>query len=377
MKKITVLLLFVSFIVSCSKEKLNPAKNPNVTFGYEYLKNHMSASDFEKYDWSKIIFSRLRNEDYLLRVKDKNNYSNVIYFAVANNQIYLSFVEYKIINKLNNSGKLIIKTLEGNIKNEISFLKGRAIFNKSSEEVQNLSTGLNSVSTEDPYVNLPEITITSYLYTDEATNWWSLYWLFNLDNYWYDMYTIDANLINQNYGGSTVSNIDDLYPESSEILNFEQTYKDNMSPEEIQIFNNMPRFDQLMYLWNAFTALKLSEALYPLSLHNGKGDAFRHAFFSALNSKSLGVIKARELGNAHETISKEILETKMDLRNNDIGRSLFLSLSNFTLYSGQFEETVKISLIKMINAGQLWHLTPLDANSQIIPNLTILAPTNQ
>jgi hypothetical protein len=319
----------------------------------------------------------LQDDGYLLSIKDKTNSSNVLYFAAANNQIYQSLVEYKIIDRLSNSGKLIIKTLDGNIKNEILLLNGRVTKNKNSNNVKMLSSVVNSVSTEDPYIDLPEITITSYLYTDQATNWWSLYWLFNLDNYWYDMYTIDANLVNQTYGGPTVSNIDDLYPESTMILNFEQTYKDEMSPEEIQIFNNMSRLDQLMYLWNAFTAINLSKEIYPLSQHNGKGDAFRHAYFSALNAKSLGVTKAQELGNAHETISNKMMETIMDLRNNAIGRSLFLSFSNNTFNSGQFEQALKLSLIKMINSGQLWHLTPLDAFSQIIPNVTEIVPTNK
>jgi len=341
MKKITVLLFIVSFIISCSKEKLNPTNNPTISFGFEYLKKNMNATDFEKYDWSTVVISRLRTEDYFFTIKAKNNSSNVLSFAVVNNHIYQSLVEYKIMDRLNNSGKLIIKTVVGKIKNEISFLKGKAMLNKSLKNVQSLSTILNSVSTEDPYVNLPEITITSYIYADQATNWWSLFWLFNLDNYWYDVYTIDANLLNQTYGGPTVSNIDDLYPESSVILNFEQTYKDEMSPEEIQIFNNMSRLDQLMYLWNAFTAINLSKEIYPLSQHNGKGDAFRHAYFSALNAKSLGVTKAQELGNAHETISNKMMETIMDLRNNAIGRSLFLSFSNNTFNSGQFEQALR------------------------------------
>jgi hypothetical protein len=71
------------------------------------------------------------------------------------------------------------------------------------------------------------------------------------------------------------------------------------------------------------------------------------------------------------------METIMDLKNNAIGRSLFLSFSNNTFYSGKFEQLLKLSLIKIINSVQLWHLTPLDAISQIIPNVTELVPTNK
>jgi hypothetical protein len=68
-----------------------------------------------------------------------------------------------------------------------------------------------------------------------------------------------------------------------------------MSPEEIHIFNNMSRLDQLMCFWNVLTAINLSKEIYPLSQHNGKGDAFRHAYFSALNAKGLELLKHKNL----------------------------------------------------------------------------------
>jgi hypothetical protein len=73
MKNYTVLLLFVSFFISCSKEKLKTTKYLNISFGYEYLKSNMTALDFEKYDWSKVIFSRLQVDGYILSIKDKFN----------------------------------------------------------------------------------------------------------------------------------------------------------------------------------------------------------------------------------------------------------------------------------------------------------------
>jgi hypothetical protein len=68
-----------------------------------------------------------------------------------------------------------------------------------------------------------------------------------------------------------------------------------MSPEEIHIFNNMSRLDQLMYFWNVLTAINLSKEIYPLFQHNGKGNAFRHTYFSALNSKVLELLKNKNL----------------------------------------------------------------------------------
>lgn len=56
MKIYTVLLLFVSFFISCSKEKLKTTKYLNISVGYEYLKSNMTASDFENMIGVKLYF---------------------------------------------------------------------------------------------------------------------------------------------------------------------------------------------------------------------------------------------------------------------------------------------------------------------------------
>ena len=68
-----------------------------------------------------------------------------------------------------------------------------------------------------------------------------------------------------------------------------------------------------------FGDCKVPENTHPL--RNTIGDAYRHAYFSALNTQSMGYIDAKALGDAHEcgTPLNEIDEKEMDLNNNDWG----------------------------------------------------------
>ena len=58
-------------------------------------------------------------------------------------------------------------------------------------------------------------------------------------------------------------------------------------------------------------------------LHNGKGDAFRHAYWNALMVKADGEVLAKEFADAHEKNPNQPAKEKaMDLHNNSVGRSI-------------------------------------------------------
>ncbi len=179
-------------------------------------------------------------------------------------------------------------------------------------------------------------------------------------------------------GGGYDPDFDPLnYPETSEIIQFENDYRNQMSTQELQIFDNMSRTNQLQYLYNAKYALDKAQQLYPNSVHNGNGDAFRHALFSALNAKVLGVSLAKQLGDAHELIpNNPILENQMDLFNNQAGRDQFVYLQSQGQAGHFFKEGLVISLMQKVQNGELRRLDPLDINDQIIPGVTQLVPTN-
>jgi hypothetical protein len=59
------------------------------------------------------------------------------------------------------------------------------------------------------------------------------------------------------------------------------------------------------------------------SLHNGKGDAYRHCYWNARMTIDFGADKAKTIATAHEEGSDgPAAEKKMDLANNATGRSI-------------------------------------------------------
>jgi len=62
------------------------------------------------------------------------------------------------------------------------------------------------------------------------------------------------------------------------------------------------------------------------TLHNGQGDAFRHCFWNALMTKSIGVNGAMKIASNHENVRNgPANEKSMDLANNLTGRNVGLS----------------------------------------------------
>jgi hypothetical protein len=71
---------------------------------------------------------------------------------------------------------------------------------------------------------------------------------------------------------------------------------------------------------NAGKALAEAQRLFPATLHNGDGDAFRHCFWSALLGRDIGQNNAIRFTTAHEGYSGNPPgERAMDLHNNAVG----------------------------------------------------------
>lgn len=76
------------------------------------------------------------------------------------------------------------------------------------------------------------------------------------------------------------------------------------------------------------------------TLHNGIGDAFRHAFFSTMNAKRMGYANAKKLGDAHEcnVPNSEYDQKEMDLNNNQWGFDFYMrtGTTNATIFFNEF-----------------------------------------
>jgi hypothetical protein len=76
---------------------------------------------------------------------------------------------------------------------------------------------------------------------------------------------------------------------------------------------------------NADKALATARRLFPgAGQHNGHGDAFRHAYWSALLARDIGPANALRFTTAHEDYSANPpSERAMDVHNNKVGISIF------------------------------------------------------
>ncbi|OKL50983.1 hypothetical protein BSZ39_12885 [Bowdeniella nasicola] len=68
------------------------------------------------------------------------------------------------------------------------------------------------------------------------------------------------------------------------------------------------------------------------SLYQGKGDAYRHCYWSARMTIDMGSATAKGFGDRHEAESSGA-DKKMDLRNNEIGRSVGRSYTRYATAS--------------------------------------------
>ena len=88
---------------------------------------------------------------------------------------------------------------------------------------------------------------------------------------------------------------------------------------------------------------------YPIwSLEDGPGDAFRHAYWSALMARELGSSLAKYVGDQHENLQggNDPKKQAMDLHNNDLGRRIASEHKNAS------DEVVANACAEAIRAGR-------------------------
>ncbi|KAF1811945.1 hypothetical protein P152DRAFT_417793 [Eremomyces bilateralis CBS 781.70] len=101
----------------------------------------------------------------------------------------------------------------------------------------------------------------------------------------------------------------------------------------------------------AETAATEAGRLYPANtLHNGKGDAFRHCYWNALMVIEIGEGKAKSIANNHEKGGKG-REKEMDLKNNARGRTIGKNASGKN--KGQKRNDAKNDCKAAADSGQL------------------------
>lgn len=168
--------------------------------------------------------------------------------------------------------------------------------------------------------------------------------------------------------GIPPTNYDGLSAAEIDLLNqLQALYRGRMTPSEREIFDNMSAINRLAYLRNAFAAEEYVKNNFVDGFYNGKADAFRHAYFVAMNTDKIGYNLAKALSDAHENVTQHPLEITMDLHNNSIG----------LLYNGNLNPGLdpRNYVINAFNSGSLLYISPTDANGGILPNSTLKITT--
>ena len=124
----------------------------------------------------------------------------------------------------------------------------------------------------------------------------------------------------------------------------------NATKEELLLVAKYPT-QSVKIFNNSSTASNTASSLYKAeTLYLGNGDAFRHAYWNALNLKSVGADITKAFANAHESETPEGNDKTMDLRNNTVGRNIG------RIYSNSSNATIKNKVIEAVNQGRLYRL---------------------
>ena len=124
----------------------------------------------------------------------------------------------------------------------------------------------------------------------------------------------------------------------------------NATKEELLLVVKYPT-QSVKIFNNSSTASNTASSLYKAeTLYLGNGDAFRHAYWNALNVKSVGADIAKAFANAHESETPEGNDKTMDLRNNTVCRNIG------RIYSNSSNATIKNKVIEAVNQGRLYRL---------------------
>ena len=111
----------------------------------------------------------------------------------------------------------------------------------------------------------------------------------------------------------------------------------------------------------------------PKALNNGKGDAFRHAFWNALGAAEFGSSLMKRFADAHEH-GQSGLDVSMDFFNNENGRDI-TDDNGYDFNTS--DTTIQNAVLQSVFDGNLKYISPTNPNGSIIGGTSMLIFTNQ
>ncbi|MBN7811052.1 hypothetical protein J0A68_08800 [Algoriphagus sp. H41] len=174
-----------------------------------------------------------------------------------------------------------------------------------------------------------------------------------------------------NLEGVTVDCYEEHELDSEEVIDYiENDLYKMLNPCEKELIRSDPKYaaDAIVIYLNMIEAESKTIETFGINGWNDCSDAFRHAYWNALMTRSNGVASAALFGTAHEcVVSNPNLENQMDLHNNNIGRTIASnnpSLSNSDIV-GQ--------ILNSITNGELRIISNLAPSGRITLNSTLVS----
>jgi hypothetical protein len=212
MKSSVKVFIALSIIVlfSCTKEQNISKKSELEKIAYENLRLQMAPAIFSTLDWSNLKEESINGTAVLLKIKSKDNPNHILLFGLQDAKTYCNWVEMSVLEIQPNtySGSIVLRAINGSVLNYLQVINNR-IQTKNVTATEQLS--IIAHSTEEPYIDLPEVTVVAYSF-NQPSIWWSLYWLFNMNSNWFNQYTVNDFLVlaDGGIGGNNLS-YDEIY----------------------------------------------------------------------------------------------------------------------------------------------------------------------
>ncbi len=355
-KKITYVFLILFTVIGCKKITVAPTENYEVSLIKAYAHEKLTTIEYNSVNWDEMNKTNLSDGTNAYQFKLKNN--GMSYFTgfcksgkIINAQLFKSSFEnsifsYEVINLISGSTKSKLLTIPEILK-------------------QNNTT----ITPPNPPGGgtLPLVIVYGYLPSNSTTYSFTIFVVgeaMGSGGNQNGQGVVETFQPDETGGGAALAQFATL----AEALEF-AIFMESLNAEETALLALFP-YLAIPYYNNSKTALAQTQAwaasqcpgsttiaCQAALLNNGKADAIRHAYWSALNKSDMGQTLAKALGDAHEhgatkpaSMSQALwdLQKTMDLNNNLVGRDF-----PYTLASG---ETIWDKLIESVNTGGMYTL---------------------
>jgi hypothetical protein len=190
----------------------------------------------------------------------------------------------------------------------------------------------------------------------------------------------DCEMPEGNLEGVTVECGED-WDEDKAIEKIEQLYGAVNDCEKSFIRSNFLKINSIIKVFNnSVIADETTKSVYgyvnTTDGWNNCADAFRHTYWNALNVISVPGYIAEGLATAHECSGYNHLEKDMDLRNNEIGRTIGYGYSHLNFSNENDLNVLKNVILMHLALGDSWIIFPRASNNSVLLTSSVVSSIN-